>query len=692
LAQSLKAQVRSSVNLMMDWVAQLIKRVPTLYRFSVRALGAIHRFATVAQRYFFLESTEPDPEFPDAEQISRLDIPPKACWIAEHRPSIDIVIPVYRRPDLVRDLVDSLEVCSDLQYLETIWLVDDRGDGFTSEYLDRIANDRPQKYKIIRNDKNLGFLGTCNKAFKESRAEFVMLVNTDVRVPNGFIERMIEPFRNKSVALATPLATSGANLSVDLRPGQTWQDVDDLLRSNPPQYPDACTAVGYMLAIRRSAVDGDRLFDPIFEHGYCEDTDLHYRVLAAGLRSVVVDNLIVYHQGSASYALDSKKAAIYDLNRRIFFERWREVHEAALFDYDPSKSLGHILNIGKKMLHESIPHTRKELVGRHLDILFLSPTNNVALGGVKVIFELVVHLRSKGLQVGILCHDRVGVVDMRLETMVRPFYSEDHLHSVVSSVGTVVGTGLGTLKSLNTETLYYQQAKRWWFLQGPEASFGFGSDYFRFKDVLRTCDLVIVVSKFLFDLSRDWGVERVQQISLGPDSLKFYPREVTRRRNAIATQLIDNPDKGSRYAIHLLEAARQDGWEVHMFGSGLLMDAVPNDFGVKLGKLDSDGLAKLFSTVTYYLDLSVMEGLGLLPLEAVSCGAKPIMTRKGAPDFIFDGETVLWLQSHFDTGGFLNVLSMASGPVSPEKSNSIRNLYASRKAYDEFLRILTSAT
>ena len=86
---------------------------------------------------------------------------------------------------------------------------------------------------------------------------------------------------------------------------------------------------------------------------------------------------------------------------------------------------------------------------------------------------------------------------------------------------------------------------------------------------------------------------------------------------------------------------------VHFFGSSRLTEIVSKDLGTFHGKLDSDGLAKLFSRCQFYLDLSFMEGLGLLPLEAAMCGCVPVMTKKGAPDLIFgEGNGVVWLESH----------------------------------------------
>ena len=552
--------------------------------------------------------------------------------------SIDLIIPVYRRPDLVENLFDSLSNSPDWYRVQKCVVVDDCGDSFTTKYLQELAKRSP-KIILIKNETNLGFLRGVNKAYDQTSADVVILVNSDVQVPKGWLNRLVAPLEQDSkIALATPLATSGANLSVTLRPGQSWLDADEVIAGHQPKYPDACTGIGYLMAIRRSAITTQTLFDDIFQHGYGEDTDLHYRLITSGWRSVVCDNLMILHKGSASYLLDDQKSKIYDQNRKIFFERWGKLHQDRHEEYIRSNALAHVLT--------QSGHTCQEFIDDDIDVLFIAPTNNRAIGGVKIIFEMASYLCEHGVRAKIFCTDQTAPISDHFHDSLMPIFREKTLLQLVKSVKIVVGTGIG-VAGFTSQMKNHYHAKCWWLVQGPECYFGVGEHYQRFKDEVLSADHVITVSQYLTNLVKDFGVTSITTLPLGPDHLAFYPRDVNRDSKSLAIHLIDTPDKGARFAISFAEEAKRQGMNVHFFGSSRLTEIVSKDLGTFHGKLDSDGLAKLFSRCQFYLDLSFMEGLGLLPLEAAMCGCVPVMTKKGAPDLIFgEGNGVVWLESH----------------------------------------------
>ncbi|MCX6123396.1 MAG: glycosyltransferase, partial [Proteobacteria bacterium] len=253
----------------------------------------------------------------------------------------------------------------------------------------------------------------------------------------------------------------------------------------------------------------------------------------------------------------------------------------------------------------------------------------------------------------------------------------------------IVGTGAGVEK-LTVQFAKMLQGQVWWLLQGPECYFGAGDLYFKFKKMLQSSQHVIAVSKYLYSLSISLGQRHVEWVSLGPNPLIFYPRDVRRQPHSIAIQLIDTPDKGARFALSFAEQAKHEGFEVHFFGGGGLASVVPSDLGRKHGRLDAEGLAKLFSQCSHYLDLSFMEGLGLLPLEAAFCGCRPVMTRKGAPEEIFSDRNATFLDSHLDIeGGWMRIKS--SEALKSDDLNELRSSYSTKNAFDQVLVSLRKA-
>lgn len=590
---------------------------------------------------------------------------------------VDLIVPVYRRPDCVENLFEGLLRSTDWANVSQCIVVDDCGDSFTSSFLSELPK-RSEKISIIKNNENLGFLRSVNKAYDQTKSPFVVLVNSDIQVPEAWLSRLLAPFgRDQKIALATPLATSGANLSVALRPGQSWIDVDRLISSDEPRYPDACTGIGYLMAIRKCAVTAEKLFDEVFQHGYGEDTDLHYRLLSAGWRSIVCDNLLVLHRGSASYLLDDQKSKIYESNRKIFFERWGDLHKRCHELFVKEKPLARILT--------PTSHTVKEQIDDSIDVLFVAPTNNRAIGGVKVIFEMAAFLVERGIKAKVYCTEQTAPVCDHTHDYLMPIFLEKNLKRLVKSAKVVVGTGIGVAGKAREFAAFYG-SKRWWLVQGPECYFGDGRLFRTFVNEVSSADHVITVSEYLTKLVSDFGCRSVTTLPLGPDHLTFYQRDVPRDKNSIAVHLINTPDKGSRFAVSFMEAAARSGMNIHLFGSNTLLKALPEGLGTWHGKLDADGLAKLFSRCEYYLDLSLMEGLGLLPLEAYLCGCKPILTKKGGPDTILSGKPgVIWLDSHLDYEACLQKIK--DGGQGSHLSTSVVLPVSTRTAYQRLRKL-----
>ena len=84
--------------------------------------------------------------------------------------------------------------------------------------LRRIAADHPQQITLHRNLENLGFIKTCNLGIVLGNAPFVVLVNSDVIVTPGWLERLVacagtrsihcrrQPFTNHASQINLPLA------------------------------------------------------------------------------------------------------------------------------------------------------------------------------------------------------------------------------------------------------------------------------------------------------------------------------------------------------------------------------------------------------------------------------------------------------------------------------------------------------
>jgi GT2 family glycosyltransferase len=240
---------------------------------------------------------------------------------------VEIIIPVYNRFDLVENLLDQLkkQIDSIADFPKTDFLVtcaDDFSSNRTSKWLAEKCSQLNFQYSC--NTKNLGFIGNVNAAWVRSRADYVILLNSDVIICDNFLKTALSPLRADSrIALSTnPTFDQIAHKVPDGLNLLLLNQFLDKTAQGRATFVDACTAVGYSLTINRKLVQDLDLFDASFGKGYGEDSDLHYRILKAGFRSVWNLESIVGHVGGASFdSIDSVSEQRLQ-GKNLFFARW----------------------------------------------------------------------------------------------------------------------------------------------------------------------------------------------------------------------------------------------------------------------------------------------------------------------------------------------------------------------------------
>lgn len=242
-------------------------------------------------------------------------------------PDVEVIIPVYGAPDLYERFFRALG--RGIRGIRKVLIADDGSDNHCRSLLSRHVKDLAQhvNVELFMHDQNIGFVRNVNFLFKKVTASYAALLTTDVVVPVDWAPRLAAPLRH-GAALATPLATNGENLSVNVPEGANFRDVDLTLQLRSPLYPGACTAIGYCLGINCGILPkNEPLFDEEIENGYADDSDLHFRCVVSGYRSVIVDNLFVHHEGAKSFSQIPNKKEILKKNRDLFFNRWGHIYK-----------------------------------------------------------------------------------------------------------------------------------------------------------------------------------------------------------------------------------------------------------------------------------------------------------------------------------------------------------------------------
>lgn len=263
--------------------------------------------------------------------------PQQALRDMEHRPiqlptddapRVSIVIPVYNKFEYTWACLRSLErVCAGQSY--EVIVVDDG----SSDETPRLA-EAARGLRLLRNDRNLGFVGSCNRGAAEARGEYVVLLNNDTQVQDGWLTALLETFERVPDAglvgskLIYPDGVLQEAGGIVFRDGSAW----NYGRGGDPEDPRFCylrdvdyvSGASIMLPRKLFAELGG--FDPLFAPCYYEDTDLAFRVRAAGKRVLLQPLSRVTHYEGVTAGTDvSQGPKRYQvINAHKFFDRWRD--------------------------------------------------------------------------------------------------------------------------------------------------------------------------------------------------------------------------------------------------------------------------------------------------------------------------------------------------------------------------------
>ena len=214
-------------------------------------------------------------------------------------PITEIILPVHNGLSHVRDGLDAVLAYTPRRDSRLL-VVDDASDQVTAAWLRQWATAQPDWITLQRHDENLGFLASCNRAMDSpltpnpspSRGEgsdlsdYVLLLNSDVLVGPGWLERLLTcAASDPRIAAVNPLSNRADNIDLPMAPGASYLAMNEYLAvQRRGQCHDVVTGVGFCLLLRRSALRQVGLFDPIYGQGYCEESDLCMRLIAAGWR------------------------------------------------------------------------------------------------------------------------------------------------------------------------------------------------------------------------------------------------------------------------------------------------------------------------------------------------------------------------------------------------------------------------
>jgi GT2 family glycosyltransferase len=218
-----------------------------------------------------------------------------------------VIIPVHNAPNELHRCLES--VAATVPDECAVIIIDDASrDRAVDEVFEHWRRHARRNWSFDFQKQNRGFVATVNRGMKMTRSD-VVLLNSDTEVTPGWIEGLHRCLlSDPEIATATPWTNNGEIVSfplfctVNTPPGDRNLVAELIARTGKTVYPELPTAVGFCMAISRSALDRIGLFDEdTFGLGYGEENDFSMRVQAAGMRNVLCDDVYVVHLGGRSF-------------------------------------------------------------------------------------------------------------------------------------------------------------------------------------------------------------------------------------------------------------------------------------------------------------------------------------------------------------------------------------------------------
>jgi len=215
---------------------------------------------------------------------------------------LSTVIVTYNHENDIKTCLISLGDHLTIRPAEII-VVDNGSTDGTRDYLQTLRD-----VTIILNDENRGFAAGNNQGIEASTGDYVVLLNNDTVVTEGWLCRLIQAAElSPQVGMAGPRSNYVQNpfQQVENVPYQNMDEMQAFARewavSNKNRYFLTTKLVGFCLLIKRPVIEKVGLLDESFGLGNFEDDDYGVRVRKAGYFLAVAGDVFIHHYGNQAF-------------------------------------------------------------------------------------------------------------------------------------------------------------------------------------------------------------------------------------------------------------------------------------------------------------------------------------------------------------------------------------------------------
>jgi GT2 family glycosyltransferase len=266
------------------------------------------------------------------EVVEHIEGPPRGL------PSVSVIVPTYDGIAHLEPCLRALQSTLPAGFEGEVLVVDDGSGRETVECLDRWVG-AADWLRVVRNPRNLGFIGSCNRGAEEAGGDILVFLNDDTVPLQGWLPALVGTFSTMRDAGAVGgrlifpdgrLQEAGGVVFRDgtgANFGRGDFDVDGPLYRFMRRV-HYCS--GALLATPRALFESIGGFDTRYLPAYYEDTDYCFSVRDRGLSVYFQPESMVVHMEGASSGTDPARGVKRHQarNRKSFYRRWRAALKA----------------------------------------------------------------------------------------------------------------------------------------------------------------------------------------------------------------------------------------------------------------------------------------------------------------------------------------------------------------------------
>lgn len=260
--------------------------------------------------------------------MEHIDQWPRLTLPEATQPVVSIIVPVFNQFHRTYQCMSSIILGAGDVPFEVI-LVDDCSSDAT-----RFIESRVERLRVVRNESNLGFLDSCNKAAEVAQGDYLLFLNNDTEVEPAWLDEMYAVFKrfDQVGAVGAKLVYPDGRLQdaggIVWNSGVPW----NVGHGRDPADPEfnyvreVDYLTGAALMVLKEAWTQVGGFSEAYRPAYYEDTDLAFKLRDAGFRTLYCPQATVVHYEGCSNgtSLDSGVKQHQVINGERFRDRWKD--------------------------------------------------------------------------------------------------------------------------------------------------------------------------------------------------------------------------------------------------------------------------------------------------------------------------------------------------------------------------------